>query len=424
MSESQAKNRQKRGPTRRGPGMTVSRVPHEIFKLIAERIAPNQAALLRFSMVCTGSRDAVLKDHQLWYRMLCDEQQAHFRSFKRSNVGPAVVRSIPMSPYPNFKTVEGLSEGGTSATPFLWQINRLSWPHLVSPAQTGEFTAAEMAAFAAHAVTCARLTHGSTCGVCGSRHRHFPVWGLGMRVCSPCMKDNLVSSAVLYVEHGVNYAEHCDALAGRVFYFRQSYSLVNMARNLTHNPVDFREQCRMYNVFFWLPHLRKVIDVDAAKLRHRDPARRAAANRIAAAARALVVRITIGQKGKTHSRFGNHHFYTRAPAQPKSAGGFHSAAPLADAEATLIDRNLPSSYSRRTLVSVEEDARRLLQRSFLAFRGDLRLLPRRSAEATLERLRIMEATRGERLIKPLPPSLYASTAEFRKWLDMRPTLLA
>ena len=395
--------------------------PLEVFRLLAGNIAPHGGALLRLAMTCRAARDAILRDHALWFEVLRDAQVAHFRSrtWRSAYVGPAVVRSIPMSPYSNFKSMEN-DMHNTSSPPFLWQIQRLNWPHLRSADKTGAFTPEETAAFAEHAVTTARLDTALHCGLCKSRHRHIPVWGLGMRVCVPCFKANLVSSASLFHDYGVDFNKHAGRIAGAVYFFRHAFNLSVYANYLTHNPVDFghgKDDCML---FFWLPHLSRVIDLQAARAEFKSPERRAAAERLTAVVRALGTRLTIGQKGKSLNRFSNHQFYTRAGAKAKKRQGFDTAAPLTEEQYKFIDRHLPMAFCRPVLMNDEGTARQMLQRSFLAFRGDLRLPCVRNAEVVLERLWIMQAVRADHLIRKRSPDWSATTRDFRKWADMKP----
>ena len=143
-----------------------------------------------------------------------------------------------------------------------------------------EFSPAEVGALAEHALRRARLTHAPGCGLCGSRRKHVPVWGLGMRVCASCLKVNLVSSTSLFHEYGLDYTKHLDKIVGKVYFFHNTSGNTFAGQYLSDNPLDFRGSGKWGAVFFWLPHLRKAVDLEASWASHRSTARRAAARRL------------------------------------------------------------------------------------------------------------------------------------------------
>jgi hypothetical protein len=394
-------------------------IPAEVFRLLAERLQDSTGSLLRLSMVCTAARDAVLRDGgDLWFRICVSHQQAFFCSGLPTCVGPAVVRSVPMRPYPNFKPVEG-SLRHTCPAPILWQIKRARWPALPGQLQPEPFTPAEKEALAAHALRTARMYLCDRCGFCGDKTRNVQVWGLGRRVCAACLKDNLVSGAALYHEYGVDFNRHAAQLAGRVFYFRELLRRDHLASLLTHNPVDLRQESAQSLVFFWRPHLERVLDLPALRRAHRDPARREAASRLTGAVRALRVRLFLAQRAK-YVRGCDHSFHLRAPAAPARPGAPYTARPLTDAERAAVATHLPHCWSRRPLLPSEGHARRLLQESFIGFRGRCTLPLAKFVASTLEKLRFIETVRDEQLICARPPSVGSSTKEFKSWFDLAP----
>lgn len=402
-------------------------LPPEIFQTIARFLLPSHCQLLRLAMTCRASRDGILRCHSLWYQALLSHSKAHFGGYGYSIHGPAIVRSIPMMPYPNFKVVIG-DLRATTPPPYLWYVRRQQWPHVVGASQTGEFTREETAAFAEHAVTRARLEHSLSCGLCGCKRGHLPVWGLGQRVCPDCLKANLVSSAALLLEYGYNFAHHADELAGRVYYFRQSHNVRFSSQNLTHNPVDFTVMGKVDLVYFWMPHLAKVVDLEACRRAFKDPERRAAASDLAARARALATRLALGQKGGTFARAVAHKFYTTAKPESGRQGRFWTAAPLKQAEASMADYAsrhgsvLLAKWKKGKDAEHEEvlAGRALLQRSFVAFRGRLSLPRVPCPDRVLRFLRTYEATRPTELLKPVVPSYYQTDLNFRQWQDLKP----
>lgn len=387
--------RQKR--QRRGRPARDLPIPDEIFRLLVDQLCARasfpSSTLLKLSMVCRSARTAVLGNVEAWFESLRRSEVNHFQTFSNATAGPPVVRDIPMSPYPNFKAVEGFRGQRSALPPFLWRIKRLQWPDL-GGGRSAPFTEEEKSSLAEHAIRRARLYHGQRCGCCGARRTHHPVWGLGCRVCSSCLKQNLISSASLFFEYGFEFHKHLSEILGRVFYFTYSSSSRFVLYNLSHNPVDFRKGTRENLVFSWKPHLERVVDLGASKARRAE--RAAAACRLAAAVRGLYARVVLGQGGRFFTRATSHRFYVHAPAKPRKRGGFYSARPCTEEERAIITRNDPDQRL---------EAKALLRESFLAFRGRLTLPCTRNPRGALDRLRMLEAVREESLIKPRVPSV-------------------
>ncbi len=415
--------RARKAPAKRA-GCSRSSIPKEVFKMLVENLGMNQASLMRFSAVCVDARDAVLRNHKLWYEICRRQQTSHFSRLNTYNrFGPAVVRNIPMAPYPNFKCIDsGMFD--TERPPYVWNLKRSEWPHLRNSRETGEFTQEEIGKFAAFQIQHARLTYGGCCGMCGNRHRHLPVWGLKTRVCSGCLKKNLISSVSLMHEYDFDFSKHTRQIQGKVYFFRYDFSARFAALNLTDNPLDFTQILPKGIVFFWRPHLERLFDLEAGRAALKCPQRRAAAVKLTGALRGLCVRLMIGQKGKPFARSCSHKFYVSAKEEPKarSRAQFWSSDPLTKEQLAVINAHLPTCYSRRAFLEQESAARALLQRSFLAFRGDLRICAAAKPESVLEGLRMSEATRQERCHRLATPSFYNSNHEFRQWQDLPPEL--
>lgn len=397
-------------------------MPEEVFKIVACCLKGAPGPLLRLSMVCTAARDAVLKgSDQLWCEMLREYERSFFRlNAPVVSLGAPVVRNIPMRGYPNFKHVEG---GGRSMdVPITWRLGRSEWPMMRG--NQAPFTPQEVSALAAHSLRVFRLRTAERCGLCGARNKHVQVWGLGMRACSQCLKDNLVSGAALFRDYGVDFNKHEAQLAGKVFYFRQTgRASKNMAALLTHNPVDFKEENEDALVFFWRPHLERVLDLQQKRRELRDPGRRRAAQKISACVRTLRVRVFLAQKCKW-LQGSDHSFHMSAPAEPKSKGGAYTVRPLTDEERRAILLN--ASYFSHVLppapTSLAQRARRLLQESFVGYRGPCTLPATRFPDSTLEKLRAIEAMRAADLVGRRGPSVLLTTHNFRKWFDLPPAL--
>jgi len=106
------------------------------------------------------------------------------------------------------------------------------------------------------------------CGMCGTqRHATKPFWTLGMRLCKYCAQANLVSNIVLYHRYWVvmdrpvqGHVTFVDAVVGEVFYFSECLSpLARMDYSIDN--IDFPGGKRNI-IFFWKPHLRKILDLD------------------------------------------------------------------------------------------------------------------------------------------------------------------
>lgn len=398
-------------PSERAPRQVD--LPREVFKLVAEKLAASQASLLRLSVVCRAARDAVLRDcDQLWCDLAVSGTRSWFRNSPNLfNLGPAVVRDLPMMPYPNFQPIEGGLI--TRFPPVTWRIGRASWPNMQGVSRE-PFNEQETRALAQHALRCARLSCAKSCGTCGRKGKDVPVWGLGMRVCAPCMKENLVSAAALLADYGVDFTKHEDELMGKVFYFRHAYRPKQLLALFTHNPVDLRQENAQSMVFFWRPHLAKVIDLDAARRNLRDPARTSAAARISSAVRALRVRLILVQRGKVRKICHSFHIGAKS--------GACTLRPLTDEEKICVLNDLPDYPLREARRDVEGRARCLLQQSYLGWRGPATLPAIKNPDSVLERLRAIEAARGEQVIKGGAPTVSKATPAFRRWFDLPPAL--
>jgi hypothetical protein len=138
------------------------------------------------------------------------------------------------------------------------------------------------------ALTCVRC-----CGMCGSvRHATKPFWCLGMRLCRHCVQANLVSSLVLYERYWITFtqpvlthASFVDAVCMNVFFFSTRLT-PNQRIEFSCNRMDFPGGIRTV-WFFWMPHLRNVLDMD--RLERLGQEKHAAARILRSHARRMLV---------------------------------------------------------------------------------------------------------------------------------------
>lgn len=403
-------------------------VPKEVFAILARRLVDSPRALLRLSMVCRDARDVVLGESvDVWYEVCRRSQDLHFKcvlNLRNNSHGPAIVRGIPMRPYPNFKAVEGYHMN-TLHTPTSWFLMRSSWPSVGGVVtEATPFNARELETFAQHAIRTTRVQTSPCCGVCRGKYRLQPVWGLGMKVCNSCLKDNLVSGAALFHEYGLNFNTLAAKLAGWVYCFHVPFKQKLVGQSLTYNPVDFDLANSQSLVFFWRPHLAAVVDLEAARSSFRDPERAGAARKLTSSVRALFTRVHLLQPGK-YSWLNSHSFYLKAPACPpkKRQDARHNVRELTEAERRLLLSGSLHGVLRRPSSDSDARARKILQERFLGYRGWCTLPRLRNAALALERLRGYEAVRGEHLVRRRPPTVQATPSLLKRCFDMVPHLL-
>ena len=404
----------------------ASHIPPEIFSLLVQKLDKNLKSLLLLSMTCRTARDVILRDDELWFEILRRREVVAFGFHTYAIKGQPIVRNIPMTPYPNFKDVEGYAPAGwqLSFAPPDWLYHRLEWPHMEAPEKTEPFTPEELAAFANHSRQIARVTSFRHCGVCGSKRNPVCVWGLGCQVCPPCLKSNLVSCAALFEEYGMTYSRDSARMLGKVFCVPDHDRRTKVAY-LTYNHIDYAEKTKGSLVYFWRPHLSEIYDLPALKLSHR--ARVSAANALQAKIRGLCIRIGILQKNlsaqcvKLFHSHSSHSVFLNAKAAPDKSGCY-STFPCTDSERTLVNTWLPTAPKFSRLMEPECRSYSILQRAFLAFRGRATLPAANFPERTLERLRSSEALRVEKVISNREDMNKLWSLALRPWFDMIPTM--
>lgn len=381
-------------------------IPEEIWSYLAKLLAPSRGALLNLAMVCRTTRDMILRDNKLWVQILREDQTEFFRKLTVSKLcGVPVVRGVIMSPYPH--SLGNLRFNSTPVFHILRAKNNLNdWPRLTRSDEVEPFDEGEMMLLADHSRRRVRLEHGTHCALCGCRFYHIAIWGLGFRACSGCLKDNLVSNVVLLKDFGVNFEKRIGEIAGRVFYFMPRSKQVSVLSHFTQSPLDFQCNHKRHLVFFWKPHLDKVFGLE--ELRREHIVRREAAPRIAAAARALCVRLACARPPRGSIPFDQDHT-------------FFTYKMLTMVENLVIFKL--SVHNTRAFTDDDVQGRTLLQRALVMYKEQVRMvLPaNKKAPRALENLRFLEATRGSNLVKdivPFPCTMRtASQITFKRYID-------
>ena len=122
------------------------------------------------------------------------------------------------------------------------------------------------------------------CGMCGTRrYQTKPFWCLGMRLCRQCVRANMVSSVVLYHRYWLTFSQpvqghrkFLDAINLSAFFF-QSRLTPLQRMDFSHEPLDFAEGGVQTIWYFWMPHLRQILDMDRLEREGREKQEAAAA---------------------------------------------------------------------------------------------------------------------------------------------------
>jgi hypothetical protein len=358
-------------------------LPESIWQCVASRLAVDSLRhLLLLSGVCRATRQALNTDHLLWIRLLKDSEAALWKAaavsgFYRVAVSPPL-HFVSLSPCPNF-----LHNFCRHRTAELRQYRKRALPCL----DISGLAPADILDLSRHSRKRVCLQEAQRCGMCGATRHHYPFWALGMRVCKLCLKQNLVSGSALYLDYGLDFTSRglIRSMAARVFFFEIEKKAGRVRECLSHNPADF--MCPGMpgdHTFFWKPHLGKVVDLDAAARRLRLA--RSLVPRLTAAARALYVRLVIGNNGRPLSPISSHCFFLKS---------------LPDAERLFIGMHLPL-HPTLCLVSADDPsaARASLQRHFVAFLPRLVITLAATPVRVWSALMTLEALR---LGKPAPP---------------------
>ena len=164
-----------------------------------------------------------------------------------------------------------------------------------------DFTKAEQVVFIRYARRALALKFGHHCAMCGCRYRHELYWSLGMWVCRLCMAENTVSTRGLWTRYGLTLSDIMGQIAGKVFFFHLS-SHNSDQRVLYHDVTPPQKKGHGWTekndgtyTMFWLPHLSKVINLEACHAKHTE--KKQAATLLTAGIKLAFVNITRAKYG-------------------------------------------------------------------------------------------------------------------------------
>jgi hypothetical protein len=194
-------------------------------------------SLILLQMVDRNLRHLITTDHRLWSDIFTREIKSH----------AYCVKSIHDPLYPGLK---------------LWKSTLTSLPVYSGPLR-GDHDDASLpvgfdASFSSYVRRVYALKHGTRCGMCGCRYRHEPYWSLRMRVCRLCMEGNTISGALLCRKYSVDYSDIVVQFK-KCFFFYSAGTLNKDDRVSYHGMTKM--DLNSYNYIFWLPHLRKFLDL-------------------------------------------------------------------------------------------------------------------------------------------------------------------
>ena len=156
------------------------------------------------------------------------------------------------------------------------------------------------------------------CGMCGTRrYQTKPFWCLGKRICRQCVQANMVSSVVLYHRYWLafnqpvqGHRKFLDAIYMSVFFF-QSQLTPLQRMDFSHEPLDFRQGGIRTIWYFWMPHLRQILDMDRLEQEGREKLA-ASASIKGFARRSLILRSITNNKSR-HAVVALPHGFFRKP---------------------------------------------------------------------------------------------------------------
>jgi hypothetical protein len=257
------KKRRRRGLRERHlGGLEEEFIDHVLAQLA--RISPRHVLLM--AMTSRWWRERIYSDHAMWASLYRTFEQKQDLSIESYNVQQAVTvpNVLPFHPWPKGRPTD------------------YDWYDKGIPLE-------DQSIFNRYVRKVVGLGHIKRCGVCGSRKgAPRPYWSLSMRVCTSCLRENLVSDRALLLDYGVSITERLpgrldegvvlarradrgvllQACQLRVFYFA-SFITNKQRERFTHNPADF-EKPRISEryLFFWRPHLEKIIDLGERRAKH------------------------------------------------------------------------------------------------------------------------------------------------------------
>jgi hypothetical protein len=118
------------------------------------------------------------------------------------------------------------------------------------------------------------LKFGKRCGMCGARHRHDIVWGLGMRVCKLCVAANSISAVSLFYDYGIHFMDFIRNHYSNVFYFELNTHENGNILSYYDMP-GFKDSGLLSNYkgtmkMVWLPHLRQCMNLQETRESHAE----------------------------------------------------------------------------------------------------------------------------------------------------------
>ena len=115
-----------------------------------------------------------------------------------------------------------------------------------------------------------RLVYGMFCNQCGCRYRHKIFDPYNMRLCNVCLRENHVSSVVLWKDYGIGLEEIGLHYKEMVRYVAlANYTKEKDLTKFTRDPRDYAARKTSKIAFFWKSDLCRFIDLEARAVEHR-----------------------------------------------------------------------------------------------------------------------------------------------------------
>ena len=196
-------------------------------------------SLILLQMVDKNLNHLISTDHKLWVSIF--KREIKFQAY--------CIRTVQDPMYPNLR---------------LWKPHLTGLPVYNGPLRGDPDDSSLGFAFDTSFFSYVRrvyaLLHGTRCGLCGCRHRHEAYWSLRMRVCRLCMEANTISGEALSRKYGVDYSDMLVKHKGQFFFYTCNINN-NDDRISVHHVTRADVHARNTTYMFWLPHLRKFLDL-------------------------------------------------------------------------------------------------------------------------------------------------------------------
>ena len=117
------------------------------------------------------------------------------------------------------------------------------------------------------------LRYLPTCSLCGGRRGHHPHWELGLRICPTCARRNFISNEVLHQGLGLSSENLLALIAAGAYTLPSTRCTLRRIAEFSNHPLDLALASalqvegtgrRRPLVFFWLPHVIRLIYCGAA----------------------------------------------------------------------------------------------------------------------------------------------------------------